>query len=138
MSASTGDDAVEMAARSDGDNLNAGDAVLLARDKIVLVAALIYIALVMALMFSLAVSASHDSQWWLVPAILAAVYFCSSFLSSFKVFQSNAAYLMKLSRSEPPGSDGQQLETLRNEACDALAMGVIFAILMAIVAAVSR
>lgn len=137
MSASTGDDAVETSARPDGDCLSAGDAALLARDTIVLVSALIYIALLIALMLGLAVSDSHDSQWWLVPAILASVYFYSSFLSSFMVFQSNAAYLMKLSRSEPPG-DGQQLQTLRHEASDALALGVIFAIFMAIVAALSR
>jgi hypothetical protein len=138
MSALTGGDSVEMAARPDGDDSNAGDAALLARDKIVLIFALIDIALVIASILGLAVSASHSSLWWLLPAILAAVYFCSSFLTSFKVFQSNADYLMKLSGSEPPASDGRQLQTQRNEASDALALGVIFAIIMAIVAAFSR
>lgn len=138
MSASAGGDFAEMASSPDGDDLNADGAVLLARDKLVLVFALIYNALVIASIVGLAVSASHDSPWWLLPAVLAAVYCCSSFLSSLKVFQCNADCLAKHERSEPPGGDSQQLRSLRNEASDALALGVIFATLMAIVAAVSR
>lgn len=138
MSASAGGDFAEIARSPHGDDLNADEAVLLARDKLVLVFALIYNALVIASIVGLAVSASHDSPWWLLPAVLAAVYFCSSFLSSLKVFRCNADCLAKHERSEPPGGDGQQLRSLRNEASDALALGVIFATLMAIVAAVSR
>lgn len=138
MSASAGGDFAEMASPPDGDDVNANEVVLLARDKLVLVFALIYNALVIASMLGLAVSATHDSPWWLLPAILAAVYFCSSFLSSLKVFQCNADYLAKHDRSEPLGTDGRQLRSLRNEASDALALGVIFAILMAVVAALSR
>lgn len=138
MSTSPGGESEEISTTRHSEDLAAGNAVLLARDKIVLISALTGIAGAVAAVLYLALSARLDSRGWLLPAIVASLYFYASFISSLKLFQSNADYLAKLARNEPAGSDGEQLQSGRSEAVDALALGVIFAIIMAIVAAFSR
>ena len=138
MSTSPDGECGEIATTRLGQNLDAGNAVLLAGDKIVLISALTGIAGAVAAMLCFAMSARLDSRGWLLPATVASVYFYASFISSLKLFHSNADYLAKLTLSKPAVSDGEQLQSLRSEASDALALGVAFAIIMAIVAAFSR
>ena len=133
-----GGESAEKDATLDRATLNAAYASMLARDQIVLVLAASGIAGVIAAMLGIAVAERSVSMGWFLLTVVAAVYFLSSILSSLKLFQSSADYLMKLARNEPGGNDSEQLGILRNEASDALALGIICALAMAIIAVWSR
>lgn len=118
--------------------LNAAYASVLARDQIVLVLAAGGIAGVIAAMLGVAMAERSVSVGWFLLAVVAAVYFLSSILSSLKLFQSSADYLMKLARNEPGGNDSERLGILRCEASDALALGIFCALALGIMAVWSR